>query len=102
VKIVSLISQKKKKKCHFCSKYSWYSMYRYSLYQSCVCQLGTQGRNYSIKFGESYIQPNISSDRIVNGESAKNSWCGGSLIDSWNVLTSAHCTSDRDMDEFIL
>lgn len=78
--------------------------------------MGTQGRDCSINCGESYIQPNISSDRIVNGVPAiKNSWpyivyiqideigwCGGSLIDSWNVLTAAHCTYGRDLDEFVL
>jgi hypothetical protein len=43
--------------------------------QSCVCQLGSQGRDCSIRCGESYIQPNISSERIINGESAvKHSW----------------------------
>ncbi len=85
-------------------------------HQSCICPLGTQGRDCSTKCGESYIQPNISSDRIINGQTAvKNSWpyivyiqigdfgwCSGSLIDSWNVLTAAHCTYDRDIDEFIL
>jgi trypsin len=84
--------------------------------QSCICQLGNQGRDCSINCGESYIQPNISSDRIINGVTAvKNSWpyivyiqigeygwCSGSLIDSWSILTAAHCTYDREIDEFIL
>lgn len=84
--------------------------------QSCLCQLGNQGRDCSIKCGESYIQPNISSDRIINGETAvknswpyivymeigENGWCSGSLIDSWHVLTAAHCTYGRDITEFIL
>jgi hypothetical protein len=35
----------------------------------------SQGRDCSIRCGESYIQPNISSERIINGESAvKHSW----------------------------
>ncbi|UJR27987.1 hypothetical protein I4U23_009245 [Adineta vaga] len=84
--------------------------------RSCLCQLGSQGRDCSIRCGESYIQPNISTDRIINGETAvKNSWpyivfiqisergwCGGSLIDAWNVLTAAHCTHGRNIEEFTL
>lgn len=84
--------------------------------QSCICPLGTQGRDCSTRCGESYTQPNISSDRIINGQAAvKNSWpfvvyvqigdfgwCGGSLIDAWTVLTAAHCTYNRDLDEFNL
>ncbi|CAF0899576.1 unnamed protein product [Adineta ricciae] len=84
--------------------------------QSCLCRLGAQGRDCSVKCSESYIQPNISTDRIVNGEIAvKNSWpyivyiqigaqdwCGGSLIYAWSVLTAAHCTYGRDTREFTL
>ncbi|CAF0826547.1 unnamed protein product [Adineta ricciae] len=84
--------------------------------QSCLCQLDTCSRDCSVRCGESYIQPNISTDRIINGEIAvRNSWpyivyvqigtqgwYGGSLIDALSVLIAAHCTYVGDTREFTL
>jgi len=49
--------------------------------QSCVCQLGSQGRDCSIRCGESTVKNSWL--YIVYIQIGEQSWCSGSLIDPW-------------------